>query len=81
MYWNIKYFLFQIDSMTGSDGGNYTCSPQNILSDTVLVTIMEGDGTFAAVHKDALASSDTNLSNKNSIILTIVIHILIIYVM
>ena len=26
------------------------------MSDTVLVTIMEGDGTFAAVYEDTLAS-------------------------
>ena len=32
---------FQIASVSGSDGGNYTCSPQNILSDTVMVNIME----------------------------------------
>ena len=32
---------FQIPSVSGQDGGNYTCSPQNILSDTVMVNIME----------------------------------------
>ena len=31
-------------------------STQNLVSDTVLVTIMEGDGTFAAVYEDTLAS-------------------------
>ena len=36
-----KYFLLQIPSVSGNDGGNYTCSPQNILSDTVMVNIME----------------------------------------
>ena len=34
-------FLFQIASVSGNDGGNYTCSPQNILSDAVMVNIME----------------------------------------
>ena len=35
---------------------NPVISTQNLVSDTVLVTIMEGDGTFAAVYEDTLAS-------------------------
>ena len=42
--------------MSGTDGGNYTCAPQHILSDTVMVNIMEEDGTFAAVYKDSVTS-------------------------
>ena len=38
-------FLFQIASVSGNDGGNYTCSPQNILSDAVMVNIMEVKNT------------------------------------
>ena len=40
--------------MSRTDGGNYTCAPQNILADTVMVNIMEEDGTFAAVYKDSV---------------------------
>ena len=39
-------FQFQIASVSGNDGGNYTCSPQNILSDAVMVNIMEVKHTF-----------------------------------
>jgi len=49
--------VLQIASVSGNDGGNYTCSPQNILSDTVMVNIMEGDGNFAAVYKDSVTSA------------------------
>ena len=44
--------MFQILAAGPSDGGNFTCSPHHILPASVLVTIMDGEGKSAAVHKD-----------------------------
>jgi len=67
--------VLQIPSVSGQDGGNYTCSPQNILSDTVMVNIMEGDGNFAAVYKDSVTSGarNTNLELIKVLITTMII--------
>ena len=64
--------------MSSADGGNYTCSPQNIVSDTVLVTIMEGDGNFAAVYTDTVTSSVTSV-NTSPVIVIVIIMVIIAY--
>ena len=63
---------FQINSASSSDGGNYTCSPQHIISDSVIVTIMDGEGKSAAVYKDSVTSAGTN-GQKSTEFLFIVI--------
>ena len=63
--------------MSSGDGGNYTCSPQNIVSDTVLVTIMEGDGNFAAVYTDTVTSSTPTTSA--TVINIVIIMVIIVY--
>ena len=45
-----------------SDGGNYTCSPQNIVPDSVSVTIMDGEGKSAAVYKDHVTSDASQIN-------------------
>eukprot|EP00090_Calanus_glacialis_P009044 TRINITY_DN17375_c0_g1_i1.p1 TRINITY_DN17375_c0_g1~~TRINITY_DN17375_c0_g1_i1.p1 ORF type:complete len:318 (+),score=41.09 TRINITY_DN17375_c0_g1_i1:58-1011(+) len=61
-----------INSASSSDGGNYTCSPQNIIPDSVIVTIMDGEGKSAAVYKDSVTSAGTN-GQKSTEFLFIVI--------
>lgn len=41
------------------DGGNYTCAPHNIHPDSVLVTIMDGEGKSAAVHRDETSAASS----------------------
>lgn len=53
-----------ITKAAAHDGGNYTCAPHNIHPDSVLVTIMDGEGKSAAVHRDEASSAD---SAKNSV--------------
>lgn len=45
-----------INSASSSDKGNYTCSPQNMVPDSVMVTIMDSEGKSAAVYKDLIVS-------------------------
>ena len=67
----------QIDSVSRTDGGNYTCAPQNIVSDSLMVNIMEEDGTFAAVYKDSVtgAASTTNIVKLLLLFPTLLIRI------
>ena len=53
------------------DGGNYTCAPHNIHPDSVLVTIMDGEGKSAAVHRDETSAAPS--SDQYSPVLTLVI--------
>ena len=52
--------MFQINSASNSDKGNYTCSPQNMMPDSVTVTIMDSEGKSAAVYKDIIVSGVKN---------------------
>lgn len=45
--------LLRIPAVSSRDGGNYTCAPQHLVADSVLVTIMLGEGKFAAVQEDS----------------------------
>ena len=47
--------MFQISSVGSSDGGNYTCAPDNIHPHSVIVNIMDTEGKYAAVHRDGLS--------------------------
>jgi hypothetical protein len=40
-------------------GGKYTCAPHNIHPDSVLVTIMDGEGKSAEVHRDEASSAES----------------------
>jgi len=66
-----------INSAGSADGGNYTCSPQNIIPDSVIVTIMDGEGKSAAVYKDSITSGGQSYSsNVGSLMFVIVITLI-----
>ena len=75
LFMNARVY-FQINSASNSDGGNYTCSPQNIIPDSVTVTIMDGEGKSAAVYKDTV-SSGMSSDRGNAGFLVFVILVLV----
>lgn len=42
----------QISSVGPDDGGNYTCAPPNIHPHSVIISIMDTEGKYAAVYRD-----------------------------
>ena len=38
--------------MGPDDGGNYTCAPPNIHPHSVIISIMDTEGKYAAVYRD-----------------------------
>jgi len=64
--------MLVINSASDSDGGNYTCSPHNIMPDSVIVTIMDREGKSAAVYKDTVISGgESEWKNKQLPLLVI----------
>ena len=52
MYIPLLYPSLQISSVGPDDGGNYTCAPPNIHPHSVIISIMDTEGKYAAVYRD-----------------------------
>ena len=46
------FLCTQISSVGPDDGGNYTCAPPNIHPHSVIISIMDTEGKYAAVYRD-----------------------------
>ena len=47
--------------MGPDDGGNYTCAPPNIHPHSVIISIMDTEGKYAAVYRDSAATWEARL--------------------
>ena len=50
-FWPFSRYV-QISSVGPDDGGNYTCAPPNIHPHSVIISIMDTEGKYAAVYRD-----------------------------